>query len=147
MTETSKATRKDLDAICGLLEANTLPALPSEIPLSNVLVVVSEGSVVGAIALEVVSRRGLLRSAVVAPSHQGKGVGTSLVASLVARAHELGLRDLYLVTEDASEFFSRFGFSAVERTTVPREIQTTREYREQCSDSAAVMCLPLSTRL
>ncbi len=52
MTETSKATRKDLDAIRGLLEANTLPALPGEIPLSNVLVILGEGSVVGAIALE-----------------------------------------------------------------------------------------------
>ncbi len=52
-----------------------------------------------------------------------------------------------MVTEDASDFFARFGFSAVERTDVPREIQATREYREQCSDSAAVMCLPLSTRL
>jgi len=147
MTETSKAARKDLDAICALLEANRLPALPGEIPLSNVLVVLGDGSVVGAIALEVACRRGLLHSAVVAPSHQGKGIGTSLVASLVARAHELGLRALYLVTGDASDFFARSGFSAVERTEVPREIQATRQYREQCSDSAAVMCLPLSTRL
>ncbi len=54
---------------------------------------------------------------------------------------------LKMVTKDASDFFARFGFSAVERTDVPREIQATREYREQCSDSAAVMCLPLSTRL
>jgi amino-acid N-acetyltransferase len=144
--DTRRATQQDLERIRALLEESGLPALPSNIPLSNVIVALEGAETVGGIALEVRARSGLLRSAIVSPDHRRKRVGASLVQSIIARAHELGLRDLYLLTEDASEFFAAVGFAPIDRSEVPGEIRATSEYKEQCPESAAVMRLPLATR-
>ena len=142
-----RATRDDLPAIAALLEAASLPPLPHGQFLSNVLVSVEDGALVGAIALEVVARLGLLRSAVVAEGRRGSGQGRGLVSSLVARAHELGLRDLYLLTENAADFFEKAGFECVERAAVPPEIRATRAFRQECPETAQAMRLALQTRL
>ena len=144
--DTRRATKRDLERIRSLLEESGLPPLPSNVPLSNVIVALNDHEPVGSIALEVRARSGLLRSAVVSPDCRREGVGASLVRSLIARAHELGLRDLYLLTEDASEFFAAVGFEPIDRSDVPSEIRSTREYKEQCPESAEVMKLPLATR-
>lgn len=141
-----RATQSDRARIASLLEEAGLPALPSSVPLSNVIVALDAGRTLGEIALEVHARSGLLRSAVVAPEHRRKGVGASLVRSIVARAHELGLRDLYLLSGEAPEFFATVGFVPIERSEVPSEIRATRQYREQCPESAVTMKLPLATR-
>ena len=141
-----RANREDVAVVDSLLQASSLPALPPGQPLSNLLVALEAGEVIGAIALEVASRRGLVRSVVVAEPERRKRIASGLVSSLIARAHELGLRELYVLTKDASEFFATRGFSVVERADVPPEIQATREFRE-CPESAGAMCLPLETRL
>lgn len=141
-----RATREDLGPVAALIEAAGLPPLPHSPTLANLLVALGEDAVVGTIYLEVVGLRGLVRSAVVAPSHARRGIGTSLMQSLVARAHELSLRELYLLTENGKAFFARAGFEPVPREVVPSEIRSTREYREQCLESATVMRLKLATR-
>ena len=142
-----RATSADLTRIAALLEERGLPALPSSVPVSNVLVALDGGMVVGTAALEVVVRYGLVRSVVVSQSRQRQGVGSSLMRSMIARGHELGLREIYLLTEDASQFFRSLDFESVDRVGVPREIRATREYREQCPESAEVMRLSLTTRV
>ena len=144
--DTRRATQRDLECIGSLHEESGLPALPSNIPLSNVIVALDGNQAVGGMALEVCARSGLLRSAVVSQAQRRKGVGTSLVQSIIARAHELGLCDLYLLTEHASEFFAAVGFATIDRSEVPGEIRATREYKEQCPESALVMKLSLATR-
>ncbi len=142
--DTRRATTADLEPIRALLEAESLPPLPSNLALSNVLVAMEDDAPIGAIALEVVVRLGLVRSAVIAPGQRGRGVWESLLRSLISRAHELGLRELYVLTENTSAFFSGLGFLPVKPEEVPLEIQ---DYREQCPESAAVLRLPLTTRL
>ena len=144
--EIRKASRDDVAHIDSLLEASSLPKLPPNEALSNLLVALEGGEVVGGVALEVASRRGLLRAVVVAADHRRKGIGAGLISSIVARAHELGLRDLYLLTESASEFFTSRGFAPIERSAAPPEIRATSEFR-RCPESARLMCLPLETRL
>jgi amino-acid N-acetyltransferase len=141
-----RATPDDLDQVHSLLSAAGLPALPRSLPLSNVLVALQSNAVIGAVALEVRGLRGLLRSVVVEPQHTRKGVGTSLLKTLLARAQELSLRELYLITEGAEKFFSNAGFVAVWRRDVPEEICSTEEYREQCQEEATVMRLRLIAR-
>lgn len=144
--EVRRAAREEVAAVDALLEASALPPLPAGQPLSNLLVALDAGVVVGAVALEVAARRGLLRSVVVAESHRRQGVGGRLVSTLVARAHELGLRDLYLLTTGAAAFFASREFAPVDREALPPEIQATREFRE-CPETATAMRLPLETRL
>jgi N-acetylglutamate synthase-like GNAT family acetyltransferase len=88
-----RATPADLDDVAPLLRTAGLPPIPDEIPLANILVAL-DARVIGVIALQVVARYGLARSAAVETAYQRQGVGTSLLHSLIARAHELGLRDL-----------------------------------------------------
>lgn len=145
--ETQRLRREEFDQVDALLDARGLPPLPRDIPLSNVLVALEDGAVIGVVALEVLVRRGLLRSVAVSEAHQNRGVATNLVRSMIARANELGLRDLHLLTETASALFTPLGFSAVQREQVPEEIASTREFREQCPQSARVMRLVLDTRL
>jgi N-acetylglutamate synthase-like GNAT family acetyltransferase len=144
-----RATSRDVKRIASLLAESGLPALPRSVPLSNVVVALDGEAAVGGIALEVHGRSGLVRSAVVTPERRREGIGSSLVRSIVARAHELGLRDLYLLTElgeEGARIFESAGFLAVERSEVPSEIRSTREYRDQCPDTARVMRCALATR-
>lgn len=145
--DTRRATPEDRAAIGALLEASDLPSLPAAIPLSNVLVAREDGEICGAVALEVRVRKGLLRSLAVAEPHRRRGLGRSLVRSAIARAHELGLRELYLLTENPPQFFVEFGFREVDREQVAPEIRATAEFREQCPASARAMRLDLETRL
>jgi amino-acid N-acetyltransferase len=144
--EIRRAIREEVAAVDDLLRENDLPGLPPALPLSNLLVAKAEGELVGAVALEVAGRCGLLRCAVVAVSHRGNGIGGELVSSLVSRAHELGLRDLYLLTENAEAFFAAQDFVRIARDDLPPEIRATREFRELCPESAVAMRFPLATR-
>jgi amino-acid N-acetyltransferase len=57
---------------------------------------------------------GEIRSLLVVPSHQGQGIGSRLVGSCLAEARELGLRQVFVLT-DKVDFFRRFGFEVLPR--------------------------------
>jgi len=102
--------------------------------------VARDGSqLVGAIGLELLGRRALLRSLAVAREHRNRGLGQALYTRLVAHAHLRGVTKLYLLTLTAQEYFSRRGFEVVDRAAVPPEIRATREFRELCPGTA--VCL------
>ncbi|MBM4284495.1 MAG: N-acetyltransferase [Deltaproteobacteria bacterium] len=52
---------------------------------------------------------GEIRSLLVIPSHQGRGLGSSLVNGCLEEARELGLKQVFVLT-DSTAFFERFGF-------------------------------------
>jgi N-acetylglutamate synthase-like GNAT family acetyltransferase len=142
-----RATREEIGEVTTLLKVSGLPPLPTGISLSNVLVGLEQGSVIGVIAVEVVARRGLTLWAAVSAEHRAKGLGTSLGRSLIARAQELGLREIYVVPRDASNFFVGLGFSPVSRSAVPDEVRFMPAYPDQCDDSVEIMRLELETRI
>lgn len=138
-----RAKESDLARVSALLTEAGLPELDSRPNLSNLLVAELGGAVIGAVELQVYARAGLLRSLVVAPDERTRGVGHSLFHALLSRASELGLRDLYLLTETFPEFFDKLGFSALPRDEVPPEMRASPAFREPCPDSAAFMRLTL----
>lgn len=143
-----RAEPDEREIVGDLLARADLLALPPWMRLANLLVAIGDdGRVVGAIGLEVHARRGLVRSAVVAESQRTRGVGSELMHGVIARASELGLRELFLLTETAAPFFSRFGFQEVERANVPDEIRRSSLFADECPESAAVLCLELETRI
>lgn len=108
-------------------------------------IVASEGeTIVGVIGLEVYDHIGLLRSLVVAPDVRKQGIGRNLVEELCKHAMAQGVCDLYLLTMDAQDYFSRLGFERIERTLVPQLIRTTRQFSELCPSSAILMYRSLS---
>lgn len=103
-------------------------------------IVASEGEViVGIIGLEVYDHIGLLRSLVVTPGARKQGIGRDLVEKLCGHAVAQGVRDLYLLTMDAQDYFSRLGFERIERSLAPQPIRATRQFSELCPSSAILM--------
>ncbi|HJW39965.1 MAG TPA: arsenic resistance N-acetyltransferase ArsN2 [Rhizomicrobium sp.] len=86
---------------------------------------------------------GLLRSLVVAGA-QRAGTGSTLLAELLAAARGRGLRDIWLLTTSAEDFFARHGFAKVERDTAPAAIGATSQFKDLCPISAAFMHRRLS---
>lgn len=78
-----------------------------------------EGTLIGVAALHV-SWDGLgeIRSLVVTPAHQGRGIGSRLVESCLEEARALGLRRVFVLTTSPN-FFTRFGFRLFPREDLP----------------------------
>ena len=91
------------------------------------------------VGLELYGDVALLRSLVVSPTTRGKGYGGALVAEIEAYAQQLGVRELYLLTNSAEAFFGRRGYSSVERAGVPEVIRQTAEFSSLCPASAVCM--------
>ena len=103
-------------------------------------VVVSEGDrLVGCAAIEPYDGAALLRSVAVAPDLRGQGVGTTLVHAVEALARESGATSLILLTETAEPWFSRLGYEAIDRSSVPADIAGSIEFVTACSTSAVAM--------
>jgi N-acetylglutamate synthase-like GNAT family acetyltransferase len=80
---------------------------------------------------------GLIRSLVAL--ERGKGFGAQIVAKLVEKAEEQHLKALWLVTDAAEAFFARQGFQRMQRQNAPPTIRATRQFRNLCPTSAALM--------
>ncbi len=83
------------------------------------LLAVDGGRLIGAIGVEPHGSDGLLRSLVVDPNWRGHGVGSALVQAAEEGARTSGLRSLWLLTTDASEYFTRHGYGAMRPDSRP----------------------------
>lgn len=52
-----------------------------------------------------------------APDYRRQGIASALIAHAVECAAKLGVKRLYLFTENAEQMYSRLGWSVLERTT------------------------------
>lgn len=92
-------------------------------------IVEHQGAIVGFAALEIYSPKlAEIRSLAVAPGHQGRGIGQTLVQACVHRAKALDVFEVLAVTS-AEDFFRKCGFDF----TLPGEkkamfYQTRRQY-------------------
>ena len=139
------ATPEDFADVCRLLGDAGLPVedLRRE-HLRRFLVARAENRLTGLIGLEVYNAIGLLRSLVVAPGSRRHGLGQQLVHELEAKARDLGVRELWLLTIDADLFFRRLGYLISDRSEAPAAVAATREFAGLCPDDAVLMHKSLS---
>ncbi len=133
----------DLPAVLELLDSVQLPGEDLENHLDGMLVACRTGQVVGSATLEFYGESALLRSVVVDPGLQGRGLGVGLTQAALDLARERGVVRVYLLTETAGEFFPRFGFRGVARSDVAPEVTRSVEFGSVCPDTALVMQLDL----
>jgi amino-acid N-acetyltransferase len=133
------AAPADLPRVERLLAASDLPLTGVREALENFVVAEADGDIVGVAGLEICCDDALLRSVAVRPEWRSKGVGRALVTRAVSDAEARGLRALYLLTTTAERYFPSFGFSKIERTAVPAEVRSTKEFTTACPASATVM--------
>lgn len=81
----------------------------------------------------------LLRSLLVATDRRGGGLGRAMLAVLEARARELGVARLHLLTNTAAPFFAANGYAAVDRARAPAPIAASREFATLCPATAAYL--------
>jgi amino-acid N-acetyltransferase len=133
------ADHGDQPAIFELLETSQLPTAGLELHLETALVVREQGEIIGCSALEMYGKYALLRSVAVAPAARGGGLGKQLVEAALNLARERGAVSVYLLTETAGAFFTRFGFHPVARSAIPGIVQTSVEFTCACPISALAM--------
>jgi len=118
-----RAQTEDRPAVEALLRARELPLDGLDAQFETFWVADADGTVLGTAALEVHGRLGLLRSLAVDEESSGAGIGSRLTWQLLEEAVSQGLREVFLLTTTASDFFPRFGFVRLRRREIPTELQ------------------------
>ena len=98
-----------------------------------------DGSTIGFFGFEVCNKDALLRSVVVSEEERSSGLGRKLVNEAFARARDLKIHNLYLLTFSAEGFFGKLGFTTINRKSVPPPIANTEEFKNFCPDTATCM--------
>ncbi|MBS1133120.1 MAG: family N-acetyltransferase [Burkholderiaceae bacterium] len=78
----------------------------------------------------------------VAPSKRGQGIGTRLIAEVVAHPDLQGLRRWGLRTRDAHALYERFGFTALAEPQRAMERHNPHVYTPSASETAADRSTP-----
>ena len=133
------AAAENLNSIERLLKECELPYHDIEEHLSHLVIAMKDKKLIGTIGLEIMNEMGLVRSLAVSPSVRKQGIAKELYSRIQAHAHLEGIISLYLLTLTAEEFFSKLGFKNIERNSVPSEIQSTKEFRSLCPETAVCM--------
>lgn len=130
-------------AVLALLEQNALPTSGLADHWDNTWVAIGRSGpgveVVGSVALEIHGSAALLRSLATREDHRGRGLGHALFERALARAAELKLENVALLTTTAETYFARRGFLSVPREDLPRSLNASAELKGACPASARAM--------
>jgi amino-acid N-acetyltransferase len=127
------------DKVKALLMAEKLPVDDLPASLDNFIVAIHDAEVVGVAGLEIYGSYGLLRSLAINSDHRSKGMASKLLLRIEEMAALNRLKELYLLTETAPEYFNRKGYGKITRADVPIEVQQSSEFSHVCPQSAIVM--------
>lgn len=144
------ATIADLPAVVALLTSAGLQPNAVEAQFGPQFAVATDDAtqaIIGVAGVEVyrdvASDIGLLRSAAVDDAWRGQGVGSALTTERLAWAEKEQLSAIFLLTETAADFWSRFGFIHIARDAAPAALRASHEWKQGCPESAVAMALKL----
>ena len=135
------ATADDLDDIKALLVATGLPTAGVDEHWKTFIVARDGHDIVGCGGAEAYQLAALIRSVAVRTDYRSNGVGRRLVRQLIDRLASRGLREFYLLTTTAEEYFKKRGFKTVDRDEVHPQLLASREFQDACPASAICMRL------
>ncbi len=127
------------EALISLLQSEGLPVEDLPQDMSNFYMAIDNGFIVGSIGLEIYDRSGLLRSLVVKREYRKMKIATSLVNELQKQAQISGLKEIYLLTETAINYFSKIGFEETSRDEAPEVLKQSPEFSHVCPGTAIFM--------
>ena len=135
------STEEDLFAIKELLLRNDLP-LEGVDDHWRTFVVARDGEhTVGCGGAETYQVAALIRSIAVDPGYRSRGVGRRIVRHLLDRLSSRGLREFYLLTTTAEDYFRKRGFKTIDRDEVHPQVMASREFHDACPSTAVCMRL------
>jgi amino-acid N-acetyltransferase len=136
-------TPGDLTAVQVLLRSNDLPFEDCSDHLSSFIGIEQNNQLVAIGGFEHLGHYALLRSVAVDSRYRGLKLGSRLVNKIIDQLHGLEVESVYILTETAEHYFTPFNFHAVDRETLPAEIQSTQQCQSLCPASAIAMRLKL----
>ena len=137
----SPARAEDVEAIQQLLIESELPIAGVEDHWKTFLLARDADTVVGCGGAEAYQFAALIRSVTVKPEYRRQGIGRRLVRQLLDRLASRGLREFYLLTTTAEEYFRKRGFRTIDRDEVHPQLLSSRELQEASPDTATCMRL------
>jgi amino-acid N-acetyltransferase len=135
------ASEADLAAMKALLVASGLPTAGVDDHWKTFLVAREGDAMVACGGAEAYQFAALIRSVAVSPQHRGHGIGRKIVRQLLDRLASRGLREFYLLTTTAEEYFRKRGFKTIDRDEVHPQLLSSREFQDACPESAVCMRL------
>ncbi|HYI08652.1 MAG TPA: arsenic resistance N-acetyltransferase ArsN2 [Thermoanaerobaculia bacterium] len=135
------ATAADLEPIKALLEANALPTAGVDEHWKTFIVARDGEKMVACGGAEAYQFAALLRSIAVLPDYRSHGIGRRIVRQLLDRLASRGLREFYLLTTTAEEYFRKRGFKTIDRDEVHPQLLSSREFQDACPATATCMRL------
>lgn len=139
-----QAITEDYGAIKKLLESLDLPVQGVQEYLENFIVLIHRSEIIGTVGLEIYNNKALLRSLGVKKRFQNKGLGGRLYEDILKKAKNENIKEIFLLTETAEEFFFAYGFIRVSRDEVDKNVKTSIEFQSLCPESAPCMRLVIA---
>jgi len=134
-----KAINDDIEQIKRILRDLDLVSENVEDHLQDFLVLTDNKRITGCIGIEIYEKVALLRSLGVVPAFQKQGYGLQLLQRIEVLAENKSVSSLYLLTNTADKFFSKFGYATINREDAPLTISKTREFSELCPTTSIFM--------
>jgi amino-acid N-acetyltransferase len=140
----TSATEHDIDSIRALLVENGLPTAGVDDHWQTFLIARDGDRIIGCGGSETYPAAALIRSIAVAPEYRKSGIGRKIVRHLLDRLTENGLRDFYLLTTTAEEYFKKRGFKRIAREEMHPDLLASRLLQDACPASAVCMRLVMA---
>lgn len=104
----------------------------------------NEHGFIGCVALEVYDEAAILRALAIQKDSRGVGYGWLLADTAVQVARHRGVKRIYLLTENAGDFFAaKLGFRVVDVSTVSHAVANAPSFQSQQGTGAVAMRLDL----
>ena len=135
------AAAADVESIKSLLVASELPTAGVDDHWRTFLVARDGDRMVACGGAEAYQFAALIRSVAVLPEYRSHGIGRKIVRQLLDRLASRGLREFYLLTTTAEEYFKKRGFKVIDRDEVHPQLLSSREFQDACPSTAVCMRL------
>jgi amino-acid N-acetyltransferase len=139
------AAAADVAAIKKMLTDASLPTAGVDDHWKTFLVARDGPTIIGCGGAEAYQTAALIRSIAVDPAYQRHGLGRRLVRQLLDRLSSRGVREFYLLTTTAEDYFSKRGFKTIDRDEIHPQLMASRELQDACPESAIAMRLVMLT--
>jgi amino-acid N-acetyltransferase len=124
-----QARRVDFPAVQQVLTQAALPSDGLEDHLDTLLVVrADDGSTIGCAGLELYGDQALLRSVALDAAYRGQGKGRRVIEAIETLARTHRVRQVYLLTNTARDFFLQLGYEDYSRSDFPVDVRTSAEF-------------------
>lgn len=137
------AAAEDFPSVCALLESEHLPVSDLRQDMQHFFLAIVGDTIAGSIGLDPYGPSGLLRSIVVLPAFRNMGIAAHLVETLEMHAKQQSIKQLFLITNTAELFFSKMGFTKIQRDQLPENVAASAEFNGLCPASSSIMRKPV----